>query len=412
MDNAALRRSILADVDEVVSRLACALTLAASSTLQAAVRRSAGLAAGAAFAGRLPESDCWVLVDATGAGRLERQPSGGAAPIELEAPFALGGPLRPALEAATDQVGGFPRAYDLLTPLFDPASPRTRGQMVELIRWAPTFELLATRISARAVMLVDGLRQEVLSALEAQAPEADLRVREYAGLVRMIADLQLMAADAGARPRLEGLGRSFQWRQWTPSWPLLRERRLEVTPAAAWSVHAFGPSFVESYLEALVRSNHLVLVLDALFGLIAIALSTPSEARTIAAEIRGRRDFIRTPVPSEGGHVAWLVAAACEVIAAPETATRRLAEATGFGGELKPEGLLPHLLERLRTQDPADPVVGAAAPLAFTILPVILAGERGDAYPPTAVGDLPASALAESLRRAWGGPQRPPPVTH
>jgi hypothetical protein len=412
MDNEAIRRSILADVDEVVSRLACALTLAASPTLQAEVRRFAGLAEGAAFAGRLPVSDCWVLVSVSGAARPVRQPPRGVAAVELEAPFDAGAPLRPVLEAATDQVGGFPQAFGLLTPLFDPASPRTRGQMVELIRWAPTFEILATRISTHAVMLVDALRKEVLFALDAQAPEADLRVREYVGLLRMIADLQLLAADDGARPRLEGLGRSFEWRQWTPSWPLVRERLVEFTPAAAWSAQAFGPSFVQSYLDALVRSNHLALVLDALFGLIAIALSAPSEARTIAAEIQGRRDFIQTPVPSESSHVAWLVAAAAQVIATPEAATRGLAQATGFRGALKPDRLLPHVLTRLRTHDPADPVGGGAAPLAFAILPLILAGRRADAYPPAPLGELPAAAMSEGLRRAWGGSQRPPPVTH
>lgn len=412
MDNDAIRRSILTDVDEVVSRLACALTLSSSPTLQAEVRRFAGLAEGAAFAGRLPVSDCWVQVSGSGAGQPVRRPPRGVAAIELEAPFEAGGPLRPALEAATDQVGGFRQAYDLLTPLFDATSPRTRGQMVELVRWAPTFEILATRISARGVMLVDALRDEVLATLDAQTPEADLRLREYAGLLRMIADLQLLAADDGARPRLEGMGRSFQWRQWTPSWPLVRERLIEFTPAAAWSAQAFGPSFVESYLEALVRSTHLVLVLDALFGLIALALSAPSEARIIAAEIRGRRAFIQTPVPSESGHVDWLVAAASEVIAAPEAATRVLAWATGFSGALKPDRLLPHVLAQLRAHDPADPVSGGSAPLAFAILPLILAGGRADAYPPAPLGALPAAAMSEGLRRAWGGSQRPPPVTH
>lgn len=402
MDNEPTRRLMLADVDEVVSRLACALTVISSSTLQAEVRRIAGVPQADAFVARLPSSHCWVLVSPGARAVLVRQPPPGIARVDLEAPFVPGGPLWPTLEAATGTVDAFPRAYDVLTPLFDATAPRSRAQMAELIAWAPSFEQQAMRMATRGVALADALRPEVLAGLDAPTAEADLRLREYAGLLRMVADLQLLAADVGARGWLLGMAQSFEWRQWTPSWYLVRERRTEFIPAAAWAVQASGPGVADAYLDALVRSSHVMLVFDALFGLIALALSAPDEAHAITSEIEARRPFIHTLAAAEGDLVARLVAAALLVIAEPDRARRQLADATGFPGALEPGRLLTHIVAAAREHDAADPLAGRPTPLAFAMLPVILEGQRIDAFPEAPMEALAPERLRDTVRRAWG----------
>jgi hypothetical protein len=411
MDNDSIRSSILTDVDEVVARLACALTLTSSLSLQADVRRFAGLPRDVAFAARLPSSHCWILAGDPAHPPL-REPPRDVPHVELGEPFDRGGSLREALQKATDEVGGFGQAYGLLTPVFDVAAPRSRAQMDDLIKWAPTFEQQATRISTLEIMLVDALRKDVIAGLATPTAEAELRVREYVGLLRMIADLQLLASDDGARPWLEGMAKSFEWKHWTPSWPLVRERFVEFMPAAAWSVQAFGPSLIDGYLGALVRSSHPMLVFDALFGLIALALSAQGQAPAIAAEIKSRRAFIQTPVAAEGGLVGWLVTAALEVIEGSDKTKSRLAERFGFGGALQPDHLLPRILADTREHDAADPLIGDSMPLAFALLPVILGGKRRDAYPEAPMGDLPTERMVDALRRAWGVASRPRTLIH
>jgi hypothetical protein len=412
MDNDPIRQAILSDVDEVVARLACALTVAASASFQSDIRRFAGVPDDTTFVARLPSSHCWVLVSEKAPAGLVRQPPPGIALVDLDIPLAVGGPLRTALEKASDAEEGFQLAYGLLTPVFDATAPKTRAQVADLIPWAPTFEQLAVRISTRAVTLADALRKDMLAGLELQTPEAELRVREYAGLLRMMGDLQLLASDDGARPWLEGMAKSFQWQQWTPSWPLVRERVTSGIPAAAWAVQAIGPAIIDDYLDALVRSSHAMVVFDALFGLVALALSSPADARVITSEIKSRRGFIRTPVAAENALVDGLVGAAVEVITAPDKTKRQLADAVGFRGPLEPARFLPHVLAKTREHDTADPLVGALTPLAFAVLPVIFEGERSDAYPEEAMDHLPTQHIADAVRRAWGVGSRPRPVVH
>ena len=408
MDNDSIRRSILTDVDEVVARLACVLTIASSPSLQSEIRRFVGAPPDVAFAAQLPASKSWILVENLSRAALVHQPPLDVPNIDLDVPFSVGGPLREALEKATEETEGFQRAYGLLTPVFDVTAPRSRAQMVDLMAWTPTFGPLAMRIATRGVMLVDALRRDMLAGLDAPTPQADLRVREYVGLLRTIADLQLLAADAGARPWLEGMAKSFQWRQWTPSWSLVRERLVEFTPAAAWSVQALGPGVVESYLDALVRADQLMLIFDALFGLVALALSAPAEVPAIVSAIKNRRAFIQTPAASERDFVTWLVTAASTVIAAPNLTKRQLADAAGFRGPMQPDRLLSHVLVNFREYDAVDPLAGQSTPLAFALLPVILAGERGDAYPEPAMADRSTEQMRQALRRAWAAASRPP----
>jgi hypothetical protein len=411
MDNDSIRRSILSHVDEVVSRLACALTVASSRSLQSEIRRFASLPPDGAFAARLPSSYCWVVANDPARGPL-REPPRDVPHVELDVPFDLGGPLRKSLEEATDEVGGFRHAYGMLTPVFDVAASLNRAQMDDLIKWAPTFEQEATRISVLGILLIDALRKDALAGLDTPGADAERRVQEYAGLLRMIADLQLLASDDGARPWLEGMAKSFEWQRWTPSWQLVRERLIEFLPAAAWSVQAFGPSIIDGYLGALVRSNHPMLVFDALFGLISLALSAPAEAPAILSEIKNRRAFIETPVASERELVNWLVTAALEVIEGPDKIRSRLAERFGFRGALQPGRLLPRILADTREHDPAHPLIGESMPLAFALLPVILEGNRIDAYPEAPMGDLATERIVDALVRAWGAAARPRAVIH
>jgi hypothetical protein len=75
------------------------------------------------------------------------------------------------------------------------------------------------------------------------------------------------------------MAKSFTWTNWTPTFPLVRERTVWLSAAAARSAIAFGAAVVDRYVDALVRATHITQLFDALFGLTAIALSDQDEAR-------------------------------------------------------------------------------------------------------------------------------------
>jgi hypothetical protein len=401
MDNPTIRLSMVNDAQELVARLACVLTLASDSVLQAGVRGLAGVRAGSPIAARLPASKAWLVLTEAAPTAIMRQPPPLIPKIELDDPFAEGGPLRADLLAATEAAHSFQEAYELLMPIFNPPAPVTRAMMTELLPWAPAFEYSALRILTHSVMLLDTLRPPLLVEVNAGSKGLEPRLQEYAGLLRTAADLQLFVADEGARPWLNEMAHSFEWRHWTPSWQFTRERVVDVLPAAAWSVRAFGPGVVDDYLSALLRSAHPMQVFDALFGLVALALSTPGSAQAIATEIRARKAFIDTLIEGETDRVAWMATSALEVIAEPEAAVRRLTADGFLGDPAAPGPLLRRLLVVARDHDPVEPLQGDRTPLALSALPLIFATDRAAGYPDAAAPSLAGTTIVERLQRAW-----------
>jgi hypothetical protein len=197
------------------------------------------------------------------------------------------------------------------------------------------------------------------------------------------------------------MAHSFEWRHWTPSWQFMRERVVDVLPAAAWSVRAYGPGVVDDYLSALLRSAHPMQVFDALFGLVALALSTTGSAQAIATEIRTRKAFVNTPIEGEADRVAWMVTSALEVIAEPDAAVRRLTADGFLGHPSDPGPLLRRLLIEARDHDPVEPLLGDRTPLALSALPLIFATDRAAGYPDASAPNPTSATIVERLQRAW-----------
>jgi hypothetical protein len=74
---------------------------------------------------------------------------------------------------------------------------------------------------------------------------------------------------------------------WTPSFPLVRERSLWLFAIGARAAAEFGPDVLENYATMLDRQTHPAKALDSLTGVVAIGLRH-AHARDAAAAILRR----------------------------------------------------------------------------------------------------------------------------
>jgi ferredoxin-NADP reductase len=82
-------------------------------------------------------------------------------------------------------------------------------------------------------------------------------LEKYYALIHTVAHLTLLCSGSGATPWLSDMAKSFTWTNWTPTFPLVRERTVWLAAAAARSAIAFGAEVVDRYAGALVRHSAL-----------------------------------------------------------------------------------------------------------------------------------------------------------
>ena len=110
------------------------------------------------------------------------------------------------------------------------------------------------------------------------------------------------------------MARSFEWTNWTPSFPLTRERTVWLAAAAAKSAAALGPDVIEPYLRALAEGRHAYKVFDTLFGLTSIALAHDRVLTPIAKAITAAQDASVGRITAGAEQAPWMFRSALALL--------------------------------------------------------------------------------------------------
>jgi hypothetical protein len=171
-----------------------------------------------------------------------------------------------------------PEALRTLAQIATSAEQLSRAGFSKLERWAPVLALHAYRHTVTIQSIFD-LSRAVLHATS--EPE---QLRQYWERVHLLGHLTLLAASSEPVEWLGDMSRSFTWRVWTPSFPLVRERILRLAVRGGWASARFGVSAIAPYLQRLAVGAPLH-AFDAVLGLVSLATMFESNRTAIAAEL-------------------------------------------------------------------------------------------------------------------------------
>jgi hypothetical protein len=248
--------------------------------------------------------------------------------------------------------------------------------MGKMLEWAPVIEHEAYGAGFAAMTLLDEMRPQVLASL---ATTHDAIIFRYWRLVHSLANLTMVAADRGARPWLSHMADEFVWADWTPTYPLVRERSVWLAACAARSAAAFGEPVIEKYLSALRNARHPVKVFDALFGLVAIGIAEGGAAKSIRGELRSLWKAIDEEASFHGDHIRAAYEDAIVTLAGESFSEQRsVLESVGLKWRSKSEhGLATRGALR---RDPVRFYTGGHT-LGFAILRTVFETAPRDFYP-------------------------------
>jgi hypothetical protein len=393
------------DVAQLVGTIAIAMAIDGDVALRQALWQSAGCSADQALTLQLPNVPAALEFGAVGALRPIRITP--ATPVHrLEALVSAPSELQRRVLAACTKAE--PAAQGLLEAFFVPGSLPSRSDFDAIFQWGPLIEAPAYRFVARATSTLDGWRHSALSEAARGGSESGSVISFYYPLNHTMAHLTLLCSERSAGPWLVEMARSFEWRTWTPSFPLVRERTVWLTAAAAKSAAAFGPDVVDRYLRVVTDSRHAYKAFDALFGLASIALAHDHVLAPITKAVIAAQDtsLDRITTGAEQSLLMFRAAIAALRRWADERqpdpdALRQLGWDAGAR-----VGLATRQAFRL---DPSD-IDARGQVLGFSALPAIMQASPGEHYPrrsPVRSPLLPRThELAGLLTRAWGaGPK-------
>ena len=200
-----------------------------------------------------------------------------------------------------------------IIPFFAPGNLPSREQFKRLERWAPLIEMPGYRFCARALDELASWRASALAEAEAGNIGKKIVLERYYALTHTVAHLTLLCSQPGATPWLSDMARSFTWKNWTPTFPLVRERTVWLAAAGARSAIAFGADVADRYVDALDRATQITQLFDALFALAAIGLSDPNASDRIVGIIAGKTNRIthRLILGAELSEATYRSAIAC-----------------------------------------------------------------------------------------------------
>ena len=389
---------------EIARTLAVALAIGTDRSLNETLRTLAGASTGGAFAVSQPDQGVWLTVDGTRVAAARQRPRG-VALVETEALRANGRSLAEAMVAALAQSTALTDAAKLVRPLLGPGEAPSRRQFAALLPWAPALEQVAYKTAASIAVTLDLLRPYVVPDRASGSRVEARLLQQYWQRMHAAAQFFLLASDTAAGPWLGEMALQFNWINWTPTFTLLRERTVWLAVCAARSAAAFGEPVVQRYLAKLAREQHPFKVFDALFGLAAIALGTPSLAPSIAAEVRMLHRLAGAGGRQPSLHILQAYA---DAIALIEGTAKWLSVETG---EIEALGWATDTSMGLATApalrtDPAI-ITQSGHILGFLILPTVFATPVAQFNP---VGGLssrsrpstPTAIIAQVLRGAWG----------
>jgi hypothetical protein len=400
-----------ADVAQLVAIISLALAAEADVALRETLRQSSNCPPHQALNLQLPGVPAALEIGPDARLRPVRSGRTPEAP-QLEALVSADAALRRRVAEACAKTE--PSARALLTSFFLPGSLPSRAEFEAVFRWGPLIEAPAYRFAARASSTLDAWRGAALSEAANGALPPESVVSLYYPLVHSAAHLTLISSDLGAGEWLADMARSFEWINWTPTFPLLRERTVWLAAAGAKSAAAFGPDVVERYLRALAEGRHAYKVFDALFGLASIALAHDRVLAPITKAIAAAQDSSVSRLTAGAEQAPWMFRSALGVLrrweddrSADPVALRQLGWDAGAG-----VGLATRQALRL---DPSA-IDARGQVLGFGALPAIMQARPGEHYPqraPQRSDLLPGHhELVGLLARAWGAAPKVPQTVH
>jgi len=386
---------------ELARALAIPLAIEADASVRGLLRHSNRIGEGTPFAIGQPGGSAWLAVDGERVTAHRRKPEGIPA-VDLGALLAREPLIVEALRSALTHGTALTAAATVLGALMGPAEVLSRQKFLYLESWAPVLEQHAYKSAAAMAASLDLMRPQLLPGDDdKRLPQAAL-LNEYWWRAHAIAQLSLLAADREAGSWLAAMADRIAWINWTPTFPLLRERTMWLASCAAKSAAVFGEPVVSKYLAVLERARHPVKVFDALFGLAAIALTSPGAASPIAVELRHLRNSLdRMPIDGVE-YIALACEKALSVIQghSPAIGAAEVRALLGWKDQ-SPQGLAT---EQALLADPTA-ITRSGHYLGFLALPTILATSSGAFNPDQsrllARQIVKAPAIARIVRRAW-----------
>jgi hypothetical protein len=403
--------ALIDDANDMLARLSCALAIAQSAELHAKLRERADLNGVAPLLVQLPESSAWLKLRPGQATQVCRAPQAGVAQISMMDSLQEGGAFWQELLLATRQTGAQEQAFALLSAAFDPERSPSADQMASLLEWSPVIDRPAYRYFTRGTELLTQLRSRLRANWAVEVDDSGREFLEYWGFLHAIADVAMFASTPEAAGWLTDMAKTFVWRNWTPSFALIRERTLWLAAVAARAATAFGDGVADDYVSALGRADHPVKGFDALFGLVAIGLTHERRAGDLTREIERAALFVSHRDLPDSAYVRPMLSTALLTLKDPAGATKIRAGTPGLAEAFRPtpQGLMG---KRISRRDPTE-VLPTGHTIGLLALPRILGVDGPSFYPadPARQGTLKASAqqVREVLRRAWsadGAPRR------
>lgn len=389
------------DINEVVAVVAIASTLDRDSDLRRKLRRYADC----------PNDHPLNLELSVGSAGLQLRPDGSLHPVRsaelqittnFDTLISQNPELQHMIKLALPKITENVKATIL--PFVAPGALPSREQYDRLERWAPLIEAPAYRFCARALGELDSWRGSALVEAQEDISDRDTVIERYYALIHTVAHLTLLCSSQGATPWLYDMGKSLTCNEWTPTFPLARERTLWLAAAAARSAIAFGADVVDRYVDVLVSATDVTQLFDALLGLTAIGLSDRNVRDRIADHIAAEENATlrRLMFRTEFVEAAYRSATGCLSLREDDAATDNDLMARLSWRPASLRGLGTPQAFRL---DPTD-IDETGHMIGFRALPHILRAKVSFHYPlrPGAHGPvLPTlEEMPELLTRAWG----------
>jgi hypothetical protein len=276
---------------ELARALAVPLAIEADASVRRLLRHSSGIGESTAFAVGQAGGLAWLAVAGPRVTAHPDRPEGMPA-VDLGTLLAREPRIVEALRSALTHGTALTAAATVLGALMGPAEVLSRQKFLYLQSWAPVLEQHAYKSAAAMAASLDLMRPQLLPGDDDKRPPQAVLLNEYWWRAHAIAQLSLLAADKEAGSWLGEMANRIAWINWTPTFPLLRERTMWLAACAAKSAAVFGEPVVARYLAVLERARHPLKIFDALFGLAAIALTSPGAASAIAVELRHLRNAL------------------------------------------------------------------------------------------------------------------------
>jgi hypothetical protein len=389
--------------NDMVARLAAAMTITRDTSLRERLSEIAAIEPGREFLIGQLKNQSWLKVGGRGYS-VSRRRQAGLPAIDLDEAIRTRPEFERFLQASMQRTHAVKDAYNILEPLFEPSLVQSRANFHEIFEWAPLLEQLSYKAAMRVLHVLDTLRSVVRLELSGTVGIGATSLRAYWRLVHALGQLILIASSSDSRPWLADMANSFVWQNWTPSFVLLRERTFWLAAIAARSASAFGETVVEGYLRRLSQAEHPMMVFDALFGLTAIALANPSSKAPILTELKNLRG---ASLALNRDQSLYLISqqSSIRVLSAAEVKQREFRELHWHTGSSK--GMAT------RTALVGDPAALSASGeyLGFSMLPFVTDSFHEEHFPKFPAGsekEISRAKIAGVFRRAWVAEPAPP----